>query len=148
MESKLEILVADDLESYLQLNSVFETVFGTNRKKKPNLGHARFILLGENFIVIVAKVDGMIVGGLTIFMIDQYVINHPSAFVHDIAILEEYQGKGIGKKLMEFTVKYCRKFKFKDVFVLANKEDQHSIEFYRSISPSTEEKVIQFTYNC
>lgn len=148
MEAKVEILVADDLESYLQLNSVFETVFGTTRKEGPDLEHARFILRGENFIVIVAQVDGKIVGGLTIFMIDQYVVDHASAFVHDIAVLEEYQRKGIGKKLMDFTISYCRQFNFKDVFVMANKADQHAIEFYRSLTPSTENEVIQFTYNC
>lgn len=147
MKAKIEVLDFGPIENFLELNSVFEKVFGTERKKKPDMRHARFLFGGENFIVIAARVGDKIVGGLSIFLIDQYVVDSPSAYIHDLAVLEEYRGNGIGKKLMAFTVKYCSKLKFKDVFVLVEKENTDALAFFRSTLPKVEKEVIQFSYS-
>lgn len=87
-----------------------------------------------------------IVGGLSVYILEQYYSKKPLAYLYDLAVLKEFQRKGVGRKLMEFVTRYCRQKGIEEVFVQADKADEYAIEFYRSTKPTNEEQVVHFTY--
>jgi aminoglycoside 3-N-acetyltransferase I len=68
------------------------------------------------------------------------------AYLYDLAVLPEYQRKGVGKKLINFTNSYCKERGFEEVYVQADKADDYALDFYRSTNPTKEEDVSHFYY--
>lgn len=141
-----EILQLDGIEELSELVTVFEVVFEMENFKRPSESHLISLLKNDNFFAIVAKKENKIIAGLTVYVLDQYYSEKPLAYIFDLAVLTEYQRKGIGRNLIEFTNKLCRQKGFEEVFVQADKVDDYAIEFYRSTKPTEEEQVVHFNY--
>ena len=129
------------------LISVFETVFEMEPFKRPEENYLHKLLSKENFIAVVAFSEDKVIGGLTVYVLDQYYSKKPLAYIYDLAILSEFQRQGIGKKLIAFTNDYCKQNGFAEAYVQADKPDDYAIEFYRLTNPSLEAEVIHFAYN-
>jgi len=137
---------ADAPEELDELISVFETVFGMEDLQRPDKAHLQSLLSSNHFFAVVASADDRIIAGLTVYLLDQYYSKKALAYVFDLAVLPAYQRKGVGKKLMEFTNRYCRQKGCEEVFVQADKVDEHALEFYRSTQAANEEQVVHFSY--
>jgi len=137
----------DHVEELNELISVFEVVFEMEDFKQPSQDHLKNLLNKETFFAVVAKTDHKIVAGLTFYVLDQYYSEKPLAYIFDLAVLAEFQRKGVGRKLIEFTTEFCRQKGYEEVFVQADKVDGYAIDFYRSTKPTDEEQVVHFTYN-
>jgi aminoglycoside 3-N-acetyltransferase I len=146
LKTEIEILKSNDIDKLKELISVFATVFEMENFKCPSEAHLGKILNGDNFIAVIAKTEDKIIAGLTVYFLDQYYSERPLAYIYDLAVLTEYQRKGIGKKLIEFTNEYCRQQGFEELFLQVDKVDNHAIDFYRLTKPTREEQVIQFSY--
>jgi aminoglycoside 3-N-acetyltransferase I len=146
LKAEIEILESNDIDKLDELISVFENVFEVENLKRPSKTHFQKLLSNENFLAVIAKTDNKIIGGLTVYLLDQYYSERPLAYLYDLAVLTEYQRNGIGKKLIEFTKEYCRHQGFEELFVQAEKADDHAIDFYRLTKPTREEHVIHFSY--
>lgn len=145
-EVDIQVVKSDDLETLNQLISVFEEVFEMKNFKRPTTGHLLKLLRKETFFAVVAKVGNRVVGGLTVYILDQYYSERPLAYIYDLAVLTDYQRKGIGRSLIEFTKKCGKRRGFEEVFVQADKVDEHAVKFYRSTRVTEEEQVIHFYY--
>ncbi|MGH2566477.1 MAG: GNAT family N-acetyltransferase, partial [Ginsengibacter sp.] len=66
-------------------------------------------------------------------------------YILDLAIKTEFQRKGLGRKLMEKTIEYCKNQNMNVLFVQADETDQHAIDFYHSLG-GISEKAINFDY--
>lgn len=53
-------------------------------------------------------------------------------YIFVLAVMPEYQGKGLGGKLIEFAEEMARKKGFKKVSLLVNAENSNAIKFYES----------------
>lgn len=146
MKTEIQKLRANDIEKLNELISVFQNVFEMENFKRPSEAHLRKLLNKDSFFAVIAKIEEKIIAGLTVYVLDQYYSERPLAYIYDLAVLEEYQRKGIGKQLIEFTNQYCRQNGFAEVFVQADKEDDYAIDFYRSTKPTNEEPVVHFYY--
>jgi len=146
METAIKILEPGNLEELNELISVFEEVFEMENFKRPNQTHLLSLLNKKSFLAVIAKIETRIIGGLTVYVLDQYYAEKPLAYIYDLAVLEKYQRKGVGKKLMEFTKGFCKENGFEEVFVQAEKFDDYAVDFYRSTQPTNEEEVVHFTY--
>ena len=73
---------------------------------------------------VIARLDEKPIGCARIRYVDG------KAKLERIAILEQYRGKGYGKKLMEFLVDYCRK---KDVSGITMNAQYYLLDFYKSL---------------
>ena len=131
MKDEIEILIADSIDDYLELISVFQQVLGSD-KGKVDHHHVNHFLTDEYFYFIVAKAKGKIIGGLTVFIINQYLDERPYAYIKDLAVLEEYRSQEIDKKLVQYTVDDWLSYDFEDVIVHVNKEDTHTLDLYRA----------------
>lgn len=145
-EVDIQVVKSDDLETLNQLISVFEEVFEMKNFKRPTTGHLLKLLRKETFFAVVAKVRNRVVGGLTVYILDQYYSERPLAYIYDLAVLTDYQRKGIGRSLIEFTKECGKRRGFEEVFVQADKVDEHAVKFYRSTRVTEEEQVIHFYY--
>ena len=50
-------------------------------------------------------------------------------FINTIAIFKKYQGKGYGKKLMKFAIRYAKQFNYKEISLCALREPL--LSFYK-----------------
>ncbi|MDO3427361.1 GNAT family N-acetyltransferase [Chryseobacterium sp. APV1] len=146
MKLELQILQSHNLDELKELILLFEDVFEMKNFKLPDETHLRKLLAKENFFAVVAKTNDKIIGGLTIYVLDQYYSHKPLAYIYDLAVLTNYQRKGVGKSLIAFTNNFCKQKGFEEVFVQADKVDDYAIDFYRTTKPTNEEQVVHFYY--
>lgn len=144
---KIKLLERKDIDEFNDLISVFEIVFEMEPFKRPEENYLYNLLSKENFIAVVAIIGGKVIGGLTVYVLDQYYSEKPLAYIYDMAILTEYQRQGIGKMLIAFTNDYCKQNGFAEAYVQADKPDEYAIDFYRLTNPSLEAEVVHFAYN-
>ncbi len=91
-------------------------------------------LLGrEDFWAIAAFVDDAIVGGLTAHTLPMTRAEYSEIFIYDIAVRSEHQRMGIGRRLMEELRAQAAGMGIRDLFVPADNEDVHALDFYRAL---------------
>jgi aminoglycoside 3-N-acetyltransferase I len=147
MEIEILKLSPNDIEDFSSLINVFDKAFEWDDFALPNTLHLQKVMSNPYFLVFVAKADHKLVGGLTAHILDRYDSEKPSAYIYDIAILTDFQRKGIGKSLIATFNDYCKKKDFNEVFVQAETDDSQAINFYRTTSISSEMNAIHFTYS-
>ena len=72
MEPEIKIIKPDELDQLLDLISVFEVVFEMEHFKRPNETYLKSLLKRDNFFAVVARTDGKIIAGLTVYILHQY----------------------------------------------------------------------------
>lgn len=143
---KIDTLTTSDLSLFKELISVFKQVFEMPNTDLPNDHHLKRLLSDDGFLAVVALEGEKVVGGLTLYLLPQYYEEIPVGYIYDIGVLPEYQRKGVGRKLLEKALKYSREKGCREVFVQADKEDDHALEFYRSCGTTIESEVVHFTF--
>ena len=147
MNIALQKLNQNNVREMQELLAVFSSVFEVENFVAPNDDYIAELLQNDSFIAIVATMDGRVVGGLTIYVLKQYYSEDSLAYLYDLAVLQKFQRQGIGKQIMEFTIRYCKSAGYKELYVQAEKIDEHAIDFYRVTKPSTEMTVVHFGYD-
>ncbi|HSH66590.1 MAG TPA: GNAT family N-acetyltransferase [Bacteroidia bacterium] len=145
MNINLIKLNVQNINQFIELIKMFEMVFEMKNFAMPDKTYLQKILEKEDFIAFAALDGNEVVGGLTAYTVEQYYSHQPLAFIYDIAIKNKYQRMGIGKKLIFSLAEYCKMKGVEQMFVLADSEDRHAVEFYRS-TKATESNVINFDY--
>ena len=146
MESKISIQPCTSMQDFKELIGLFELVFQMKDFKIPGDEHLMGLLNSKTFYAITVRLEDRIVAGLTFYVLEQYYSSKPLAYIFDLAVLPEFQRQGIGKGLISFTGKFCEERGFQEVFVQADKADEHAVEFYRATRPDEEEQVVNFYY--
>jgi len=143
----IRILHPTDTADFAALIRVFADAFEMPHGYKPPAeSHLRGALETPHFLAMVATADGTIIGGLTAYILPQYYRERPQAYLYDIAVAAAFQRRGIGRKLLQaFNAQYAQKG-FEEVFVQADVEDTHALDFYRATGACREAAVIHFTY--
>lgn len=139
-------LTPDELPQFQSLLRLFERVFEMKDFIPPPDEHLRSVLADDGFIAMVAEEEGAVVGGLTAYILRQYYMTRPIAYVYDLAVETARQRKGIGLRLMAELREHCRARGCDEVFVQADNVDEHALRFYRK-SGASEEAVTHFTYS-
>jgi aminoglycoside 3-N-acetyltransferase I len=147
MQTEIKILSHDDIREFTELIDVFECVFEMKNFSKPSNDYLHNILTKPNFFVLIAKANSKVVGGLTVYVLDQYYSKKPLAYIYDLAVLKDFQRQGIGRSLIKHLTEYCKKEGFDEVFVQADRIDDYALDFYRMTKPTNEEDVIHFYYS-
>ncbi len=97
-------------------------------------------------MVFVIKHNEKIVGGLTIYILHSYFGKKAIAYIYDIGVNPDYQGKGLGKSLIAEVCRYCNDNEFKDAFVEAESDDIDAVNFYRKTNYASAINATVFTY--
>jgi aminoglycoside 3-N-acetyltransferase I len=146
MEIEIKILTPDDLETFQELLDVFDHVFEYKPYTRPDSNYLGEVLRKEGFMAVVAIVDHQTVAGLTAYVLKQYHTTRPLLYIHDLAVFQPFQRKGIGSRLLEFVKEHCRSNGFQEMYLQAELEDGYALDFYRSTGPSEEIQAVNFNY--
>lgn len=94
-------------------------------------------LLGRaDFWAMAAFVDKQIVGGLTAHVLPMTRVEGSEIFLYDIAVREDYQRRGIGRRLLTDLLRTAAVNGVLDLFVPVDNEDTHALDFYRALGGS------------
>lgn len=94
-------------------------------------------LLGRaDFWAMAAFVDEQIVGGLTAHVLPMTRVEGSEIFLYDIAVREDYQRRGIGRRLLTDLLRAAAVNGVLDLFVPVDNEDTHALDFYRALGGS------------
>ena len=83
--------------------------------------------------VIVAFVDGTVAGGLTAHTLAMTNFEGSEIFLYDIAVDPIHQRRGIGRALVDLLTTSAAALGIESVFVPADDEDLHALDFYRAL---------------
>lgn len=135
----------EDTKDFICLIEIFSKAFETNAEIAETQ-ELNKLLANQHFCVFVVDQKGEIVGGLTMYMLDRYYKQTPIAFIYDVAIDPNFQGKGFGKALMESVKTYCKANGLQEAFVEAAAADIDAVNFYRKTNCTNEMEAVQFSY--
>lgn len=136
----------EDVAVFEKLIEIFNDVFETNRNI-PSRAHLSAVLANPDFLAFTVSLDGVTIGGLTIYVLTSYYEAHSVAYIYDIGMLKQFQRKGFGKKLLAFVFQYCKSQHISQAFVQAETEDEDAVAFYHRTNASDYLQATHFTYN-
>jgi aminoglycoside 3-N-acetyltransferase I len=145
MEPNIKKLTSKDIAAFTKLLRVFEDVFELDPLPLPDQHYLQQLLNDKNFFVYVALQNQNVLGGLTAYRLAQYHSTRPLVYIHDLAVATDRQRQGIGKRLVSALLHQCREIGAEGMFVQAEEEDAHAIDFYRATG-SPGERIYHFYY--
>jgi GNAT superfamily N-acetyltransferase len=87
-----------------------------------------------NYKVYVAKVDDVIVGTFALAVMDNLAhLGTRSGLIEDVVVKTDFQGKGIGKQMMEYSMEYCKRLGCYKVSLSSNLKRESAHRFYESL---------------
>lgn len=105
----IEILKKTDMESYKAL--IDECFDGSN-----NISEYKKYNPEANYKIVVAKDGNKIVGSITFYKIDLFTFSfQPVLEIFNVAVLKDYRGQKIAKKLFEYIINYANKNGYKSI---------------------------------
>jgi aminoglycoside 3-N-acetyltransferase I len=131
-EIRVQRLTVADIERARALFATMAAVFETEPESLSDEYLAR-LLVREEFWALAASVDGRTVGGLTAHTLPLTRTEASEVFIYDIAVIPEYQRQGIGRQLVETLRERASACGITVVFVPADNEDAHALDFYRAL---------------
>ena len=106
---EIEILKKSDIESYKEL--IDECFDGSN-----NIDEYKKYNPEANYKIVVAKDGDKVVGSITFYKIDLFTFSfQPVLEIFNVAVLKDYRGQKIAKKLFEFIFDYAKKNGYKSI---------------------------------
>lgn len=91
------------------------------------------ILGRADFWAIAAFIGNAVVGGLTAHTLPMTRAECSEVFIYDIAVRKDQQRKGVGRCLVTALLDGAAAVGIHDVFVPADNEDLHALDFYRAL---------------
>lgn len=98
----------DDLQGIL---SLYARTYDNGKVLKPEQAHSIFTKIGTYpaFNIYVAMLDNHIVGTFGLLIMDNLAhMGYPSGIVENVVVDPDYHGRGIGRQMMEYSMKICR----------------------------------------
>lgn len=91
-------------------------------------------MLGDARFWVFAAVDGdEVVGGLTAHVLPMTRAATNELFIYDLAVRPDHQRQGVGRDLVNASIAAASAVGIDVVFVAAENEDDHALEFYRAL---------------
>jgi aminoglycoside 3-N-acetyltransferase I len=145
MEISFKKLSATDSGDLTELIRVYAAAFEMGDIELPSSAYLETLLNKEHLIFLTAKHENKVIGGLTAYILFSVYEEKTEVYIYDIGITPEYQRKGIGQKLLSELKTYCKATGHKNIFVQADAEDTHALDFYRKTG-GREADVRHFNY--
>ena len=115
-----------------RLFTVMAEVFGEERQA-PGAAYLARLLGRDDFWALAALAGDEVIGGLTAHTLPMTRSESSEVFLYDLAVQPRYQRRGVGRGLVDRLRQLASEAGIEDVFVPADSEDQHALDFYRAI---------------
>jgi aminoglycoside 3-N-acetyltransferase I len=142
---KIQKLKKNQITRLRELNQLFGEVFSDPESYERNLPEDKYlgkILAKEDFIVLVALVDEMVVGGLAAYVLEKFEMQRKEIYIYDLAVKEEFRRKGIARGLIYQLKKIAKEIDAYVIYVQADYGDDPAIQLYESLG--SREEVLHF----
>jgi aminoglycoside 3-N-acetyltransferase I len=123
-----------------QLFALMEEVFAEDSadaspQAQQELGDAYVdrLLARDDFWAIAAFSGDEVVGGVTAHTLPMTRAESTELFIYDLAVRRDHQRRGIGRHLVMHLRTAAGEAGIGDVFVPADNDDLHALEFYRAV---------------
>lgn len=146
MKVKIYKLESSDAEKFSRLVDAYEDAFEMEKFEKPSAEYYEQMLSKESVIVFAAEKNNEIIGGLTAHILYSNYSEAAEVYIYDLAVKTEFQRQGIGTKLMTAIKEYCEEINVSEVFLQADKIDEHAVKFYNKIGGRPEDEIIHFSF--
>ena len=148
MDKNLHIkkLSINDIVRFEQLIKLFADIFEMTEFFMPKRAYLHKLLSKDDFHVFVVLKESSVIGGLTVYTLNQYYCEKPLAYIFDVAVCPQWQRQGVGTTLIQETKLYFQQNGYEELFVQAEKADTHASDFYRKTQPTAEDDVLHFTW--
>lgn len=114
--------------------------------RRPGDAWLRRVLARRDFFGFAALQGGVVVGALTGFVLPHTQHERWELFIYDVAVDPRHQRRGVGRALLDATRSLARRRGATVVFVLADDEDTHALDFYSALGGAAA-KVTAFTFD-
>jgi aminoglycoside 3-N-acetyltransferase I len=138
-------LGASDLELARRLFTLMAHVFEEDQDPLSD-AYVQGLLAQSSFWAIAALAGEDVVGGLTAHTLPMTRTETPEVFIYDIAVRTDLQRRGVGRRLLSHLRDEASLQGIRDIFVPADIEDIHALEFYRATG-AVESPVAFFTFS-
>lgn len=98
-----------------------------------DVAYVEALLTPPTFWAIAAYLGSEIVGGITAHTLPMTRSATSEIFIYDLAVREDRQRRGIGRRLVTELREQASAIGIDDVFVPADDEDLHALDFYRAL---------------
>lgn len=115
-------------ETFATISRVFEHDPSSLRD-----AYVESLLRRADFWAYTAVHSGIVVGGLTAYTLPLTRVEESEIFIYDIAVDPSVQRRGIGRELVAALRRDAAMEDIAIVFVPADNEDTHALDFYRAI---------------
>lgn len=134
-----------DLVSVRQLNVVFSEAFEDNenyQSRVPSDEYLSRLLSRDDFIPLVAIVDGQVVAGLAAYVLQKFEQERSEIYIYDLAVSESHRRQGIATGLINKLREIAREIGAYVIYVQADPPDEPAVKLYESLG--TREDVYHF----
>lgn len=134
-----------DLPLMKELLKVFADVFEepeTYQGAIPSDAYLESLLADDNFIPLVAIVEGKVVGGLAAYVLKKFEQERSEIYIYDLGVREEYRRRKIATRLINELREIAREMGAYVIFVQADYGDDPPIKLYESLG--VREDVLHF----
>ena len=108
----------------------------------PSDDYLNALLAREDFIPLVAVVDGKVVGGLAAYVLQKFEQERSEIYIYDLAVDEEYRRQHIATGLINKLREIAREIGAWVIYVQADPPDEPAVKLYESLG--TREDVLHF----
>jgi aminoglycoside 3-N-acetyltransferase I len=95
------------------------------------------LLADQRFWAVAAFAEDELVGGVTAHTIPMTHKPASALFLYDIAVREDHQRRGVGRELVRVLRAEAALGGIDELFVLADDDDEHAIDFYRALGATS-----------
>lgn len=118
-----------------RLFALMARVFGEGQGDLTD-GYVERLLSDRRFWAIAALAGEELVGGITAHALPLTHNVGLALLVYDVAVSADHQRRGVGRTLMHTLQMEAASEGIQEIFVLANQEDTHALDFYRAVGGS------------
>ena len=143
--ASLRLLDSDDVALMESLLTVFGEAFGepeTYGSRRPSANYLARLLGNDTFLVLVALVEGKVVGGLAAYELRKFEQERTEIYIYDLAVAEPHRRQGIATALIRELQRIGARRGAYVIFVQADHGDDPAIELYSKLG--TREDVLHF----
>ena len=141
----IDELASTDVEVMNALLTLFGQAFEdreTYENNRPSQPYLERLLDNENFIVLVARKQETVVGGLAAYVLQKFEQERSEVYIYDLAVAAENRRQGIATALIVKLKELARGRGAHVIFVQADYGDDPAISLYTKLG--IREKVLHF----
>ncbi len=145
MSEEIRKLTGNDLQALAGLLRVYEVAFEMPNFVLPSADYLKYLLGNDYIIFFCAFHEKEVVGGLTAYILPSAYNPATEVYIYDLAVTPSFQRRGVGRRLLEALKEYCRAKGYREIYVQADRGDQHALDFYRATGGAPQ-SVVHFVY--